>query len=104
LLVQGYAIPDTPGTTLSQVLDQKKDDGYNWQLELPLSAGLNSMKSINDWSEDPLIQALMSQKAEIGVDSNKNPAILICDPNECMRVLLTQGAAITAPRSYQAKP
>ena len=94
LITQGTTVPDTPGTTLSQLLDQNKDDRHYWQLALPFNAGLSPMKSISAWAENPLIQALMPLDAEMGVDSGNNPAILICIPNESTRVLLTQGSAI----------
>jgi hypothetical protein len=80
--------------TLSQIIDQYKNDSRYWELALPFSQGIDQFGSISALAENPLIQALMPLDAEMGVDSGNNPAILICMPNESMRVLLAQGQAI----------
>jgi hypothetical protein len=87
------AVPDTPDTTLSQILDQNKNDPHLWQFALPLGAGLNQPEILQTWAQDPLIQAFMSMNAEMGVGTDNKPVILIYIPNESTRVLFTQGPA-----------
>jgi hypothetical protein len=52
--------------TLGEVLDQEKNDGHYWQLAIPLTGGVDVPKKIEDWLNDPVVEALISVDAETG--------------------------------------
>src|SRR3981081_1288537 len=49
LLTQDWAVPDSPSTTLSQILDQYKNDPRSWQLALPRTQGIHPLRHNAAW-------------------------------------------------------